>query len=81
MHNGSSVIGASSPYSHSSSRSAGSSTRSWSACFLIGESGDVPKEELELGYLVWPCEENVGVTGDVLLEAADESREWAYGWE
>lgn len=46
---------------------------------MDGESGFVTSEELELGHLEWPRveAENVGVTGEEVLEPAEESRECA----
>lgn len=75
MHNGSCVPSRES--SKEPSRSAGSSTRSWSWVLLgfAGESGFVTKDEEELGHLLWPRVEKVGVIGDEAVEPADESRE------
>jgi hypothetical protein len=42
----------------------------------LGESGLVTSEELELEKRVCPRTEKVDVTGDELLEQAEESREW-----
>lgn len=60
-----------------SSISAGSSTRSSNEDFpiLTGESGEVASDELELGHLVWPRRENVGVIGTDVIDAPDEFRE------
>ena len=60
-----------------SSLSAGSSTKSSSADFatVVGESGVLASEELELGPRTWLRVENVGVTGVDALDVPDEFRE------
>jgi hypothetical protein len=57
--------------------SAGSSTRSSSEDLpiLIGESGEVASDELELGHRLWLRKENVGVIGVDAFDAPDEFRE------
>lgn len=64
-----------------SSRSKGSSTRSWRVVFeagaVAGESGLVTSDEVELGQRLWPRVEKVGVIGEDALEPAEESRECA----
>lgn len=82
MHKGSLVVVFSSSRSKSvSSRSKGSSTRSWRVVFevgaVVGESGLMTSEEVELGQRLWPRVEKVGVIGEDALEPAEESRECA----
>ena len=79
MQNGSAAVVDGKSY-RPSSRSAGSSTRSWRADFgrFTAESGEVANDEVELGQRVWLRLGDEGVIGEDALEvpeAPEESRE------
>lgn len=42
---------------------------------LTGESGEVARDELELGHRLWLRKENAGLMGADAFDAADEFRE------